>query len=137
LGVDASYLLSKTIEVDQTIGEIRRLTSGPFKDLGVDEKYSIRYQIVVLAEAIGSICLHICMEDLNYESRSYGDCFMKLKSAGIISCAEDLAKIVGLRNLLVHRYCTIDDSEVYGAVKDDLDCVEALLRAVRDRYGLR
>ena len=94
------------------MAELERITSKQFEELSIDERYSMRYQIIVLAEAIGSLCLHISIEELGYEPDSYSDCLSRLKDAGIIDCAEDLVKIIRMRNLLVHRYWNVDDSMV-------------------------
>jgi len=37
----------------------------------MEEKYAIRYHIIVLAEALGGLCIHIATEDLKQEPQSY------------------------------------------------------------------
>lgn len=46
--VDIEYLKSRIKEVREVIGELLRLSSKPYKELNLDERYSMRYQIVVL-----------------------------------------------------------------------------------------
>ncbi|MCD6443554.1 DUF86 domain-containing protein [Candidatus Bathyarchaeota archaeon] len=41
---------------------------------------------------------------------------------------------MGLRNLLVHRYWTIDDGKVYENIKSDFKCVEELLKKVEEEF---
>ena len=105
------------------MAELERITSKRFEELSIDERYSMRYQIIVLAEAIGSLCLHISIEELGCEPDSYSDCLSRLRDAGIIDCAEDLVKIIRMRNLLVHRYWNVDDSMVYSSVRGNFECV--------------
>ena len=76
--IDSDYLKVRVKEAIEAVKELERLTSKPFNELSFDERHSMRYQIIVLAEAIGSICIHISMEDLGYEPESYSDCIAYL-----------------------------------------------------------
>jgi len=135
--VDTEYLKGRIEEVRQVIREVERLASKPYSDLSLDEKYALRYHIVVLVEALGSICLHISMEGFGHEPRSYPECFKLLDEKGLIDCSEDLVKMGRLRNILVHRYWSIDDAKVYDSVKRNFKCVERLIESVEERYGIR
>lgn len=44
-------------------------------------------------------------------------------------------KMVGYRNLTVHRYWEIDDRRVYDLVVDNLGDVESLMRGVLESLG--
>jgi len=114
--VDPALLGQGMNEVLEAMFELRRLTLKPYSTLSIEDKYSIRYHVIVLAEAIGSICIHVATEDFSREPRSYSECFRMLEEENIFDCAKDLIGIVTLRNLLVHRYWTIDDAQVYGSV---------------------
>jgi uncharacterized protein YutE (UPF0331/DUF86 family) len=134
--INLIYLKDRIVEVRHVINELKKMSSKPYEELTVDEKNSIRYQIIVLAEAIGSMCLHIALEDLGYEPKSYSECFVYLGSKNIVRSTDDLIKIIRLRNLLVHRYWVIDDFKVYKSIKENFDCVEGFLKAVEDKYGI-
>ncbi|MEM2089443.1 MAG: hypothetical protein QXF52_12400 [Thermoproteota archaeon] len=58
--VDGDVLRSRISDVNSTISELQRLASKPFMQLSIDEKYSIRYNIVVLVESVVSICIAYC-----------------------------------------------------------------------------
>lgn len=137
MGVDIDYLKGRIGEIRKTIGELSRLVSKPYAEIDLDEKYSMRYQLVVLVEALGDMGMHIAIEDLGSEPRSYAECFKLLEANELIESAEDLVKMVRLRNLLVHRYWIIDDAKVYKAVKEDFERVLELLEKVREKYGIR
>lgn len=134
MGVDCEYLKSRIIEVRELMGEIRRLVSKRYAELSNDEKYSLRYQLIVLVEALGSMCLHIAIEDLGKEPESYSECFMLLESRGIIDNSEEVIKIARLRNLLVHRYWRVDDALIYRSIKNDFKEIELLLKKIGERY---
>jgi len=137
LVVDKAYLRSRIDEARECIKEIERIVSKPYVDLTNDEKYSLRYQIIVLVEAVGSACLHIAMEDFDYEPGSYRDCIRYLENSGITVQAENIIRIIGLRNLLVHRYWVVDDRRIYESAKNDFQNIKDFLKVVESKYELR
>jgi len=137
MAVDTEYLKGRIIEVEEVVREIERLGLKPYSSLSSDEKYSLRYHVVVLVEALGSICLHICIEVFGREPRSYPESFKLLEQKGLTDCSEDLVKMARLRNILVHRYWSIDDAKVYDSVKRNFKCVKQLIKSVEKKYGIR
>lgn len=78
--------------------------------MALDEKYSMRYQVVVLAEALGSICLHIAIEDFGYEPKSYAECFKLLKDNGLVGPVVIDTRLDGqaaTTQYLIGRYATL------------------------------
>lgn len=135
--VDASQLKQRITEVLDAKAELKRLTLKPYAKLSMDEKYAVRYHIIVLAEALGGMCLHVAKEDLNQEPLSYSECFRLLDEEGICgNCAKDLTAIVRLRNLLTHRYWAIDDKQVYDSIKDDFRGVDKFVESVQEKYAV-
>ena len=61
--VDADILKTRISDIRSSIRELQRLTSKPFVQLGIDERYSLRYNIIVLVEALVSLCTHIAIEE--------------------------------------------------------------------------
>ena len=76
------------------------------------------------------------IEDLGYEPESYSDCIAYLRDKEIVGCAEDLIKIIRMRDLLVYRYWFVDDFRVYSSVKENFKCVEEFSKTMEDRYEL-
>src|SRR4030066_899790 len=102
---DVSHLKQRITEVLDAKAELKRLTLKSYAELSLDEKYAIRYHVIVLAEALGGICLHVAKEDLEQEPQSYSECFRLLDEESVCDdCAKDLSAMVRLRNLLTHRY---------------------------------
>ena len=60
--VDVDVLRARISEINFIMNELQRLTSKPFMQLSVDEKYSMRYNVIVLVESIISLCIHIAVE---------------------------------------------------------------------------
>jgi uncharacterized protein YutE (UPF0331/DUF86 family) len=134
--VNVSQLKQRITEVLEAKTELKRLTLKPYVKLSLDEKYALRYHVIVLAEALGGVCLHVAKEDLGQAPLSYSECFRLLDEEGVCSdCAKDLSAIVRLRNLLTHRYWTIDDQQVYNSIKDDFRGVDRFLESVKEKYA--
>ncbi len=135
--VNVSQIKQRITEVLDAKAELNRLTLKPYAELNVEEKYAIRYHIIVIAEALGSVCLHIAKEDLQQEPLSYSECFRLLDEEGISdNCAKELTVLVRLRNLLTHRYWIIDDSQVYNSIKNDFKSVNKFLKSVQEKYAI-
>lgn len=135
--VDVSQVKQRITEVLDAKTELNRLTLKPYAELNAEEKYAIRYHIIVLAEALGSVCLQIAKEDLQQEPLSYSECFRLLDEEGISdNCAKELTALVRLRNLLTHRYWIIDDNQVYNSIKNDFKSVNKFLESVQDKYAI-
>jgi uncharacterized protein YutE (UPF0331/DUF86 family) len=135
--VDVSQVKQRITEVLDAKTELNRLTLKPYAELSSEEKYAIRYHIIVLAEALGSVCLQIAKEDLQQEPLSYSECFRLLDEEGISdNCAKELTALVRLRNLLTHRYWIIDDNQVYNSIKNDFKSVNKFLESVQDKYAI-
>jgi uncharacterized protein YutE (UPF0331/DUF86 family) len=134
--ISVEQIKQRITEILETIDELKRLTSKSYAELSLNEKYAIRYHIIVLAEALGSLCFQMATEELNRAPESYSQCFKMLEEEGICDCARDLTALVRLRNLLVHRYWVIDDSQVCDAIKSNFKAVEKFLERVKDRYAI-
>lgn len=80
----------------------------------------------------------ISMENLE-EPKDNKGVFSVLAEAGILS-EESLSFLVpmaGTRNILVHSYDRVDDSLVYGIIKEHLDDFIRFLREIRDDYLMK
>jgi uncharacterized protein YutE (UPF0331/DUF86 family) len=69
----------------------------------VDEKYAIRYNIVVLVESLVSLCVHVASESFGLSLSSYREVVRVVAESVGVRSVSDLES-VGLRNLLIHRY---------------------------------
>ena len=133
--VDSDIVRYRVSDVRLVMSELSRLTSKPFEDLSIDERYSIRYNIIVLVEALVSLCTHIAINDYGVTPRSYREAVVFVSERLGVKCVSDLEALVALRNLLVHRYWVIDDRKIYENIKGDFNCVEELLRKIVEKYA--
>ncbi len=128
--IDRDLVCSRIGEVYEAVNELRRITSKRFEDLNIDERYSMRYNLIVLVEALASLCLHIAIELYGLRPRSYAECFREVSPRLSVKCTSDLESLSRLRNLLVHRYWAVKDDIVYKNVKENFKCVEEFVRCV-------
>jgi uncharacterized protein YutE (UPF0331/DUF86 family) len=134
--INIDQLKQRINEILESETELKRLTSKPYSEMSIEEKYAVRYHIIVLAEALGSICLQIAMEDLKRTPQSYSECFKIMEEEDICDCAKDLTAIMRLRNLLTHRYWIIDDTKIYDSIKNNFKAVDNFLRSVKKKYAI-
>ena len=132
--VDLDVIRSRVSDIKASIQELYRLTSKRYNELSIDEKYSMRYNIIVLVEVLVALCSHIALEDLGKVPRSYRESVRILAEYLNIPCIEDLEALVGLRNLLIHRYQVILDEKIYSFIREDFKCLHRLIEEVMERY---
>jgi len=129
--VDRDVVVSRIIDVEEAINELKRITSKSFAEMSIDEVYSMRYNMIVLVEALASICLHIAVEHFGLRPRSYTECFREVSQRLRVECCRDLEALARLRNLLVHRYWAVRDDMMYNSIKTDFKCVNEFVEKVR------
>jgi uncharacterized protein YutE (UPF0331/DUF86 family) len=130
VSLDKGVVESRIKHVYEAVAELKRLASKRFEEMNVDEKYSMRYNVIVLVESMASLCLHLALDYYGLRPESYSDCFREVSSRLGLGCARDLEAMVRLRNLLVHRYWVVRDEIVYESVKKDFRCVEEFVSRV-------
>ena len=91
-----------------------------------------KYRLLVAIEAAASMCTHLAARQFGEAPSSYAQCFQVLASSGIISpeLAERLAAMARFRNLLVHVYAEVDDSQVWEVLRSNLGDLENYLAAI-------
>jgi len=132
--IERDVIRSRVSDIKASIQELYRLTSKRYNELSTDEKYSMRYNIIVLVEALVALCSHIAIEELDKIPRSYRESVRTVAEYLNIPCIDDLEALVGLRDLLIHRYQVILDVKVYSFIKENFKCLHKLVDEVMERY---
>lgn len=122
-------------EVVEALDEVKSIVSMDIDKFSTDRRarYSLRYSLVVIVEALSDLSVSILEKDFNEDVESYREVFLKLASHGVISfeTSQNMAKLASLRNLIVHRYWTIDDLRIYKEAKQNgLEAVERFVKEV-------
>ncbi len=121
LGIDVGRverLLNEMEEALEVIGEAIGVDEDEFlRDLR--SIYAVRYSIVRIVEAASLLGSHILEVEFGVSTETYTEVFKHLARRGILSqaVAQGFRALVGLRNLLVHRYWDVDDARLYREAK--------------------
>ena len=112
---------------------ISNIVNKPYSKLSSIEKYAVRYHIIVIAEALIALILHVVRRKYGLQPETPIHALNILKGKHLITKQEyvDIVSLFKLRNLLVHRYWIIDDEKIYHNVKRDfkniLDFIERVV----------
>ncbi len=104
----------------------------------VRNRYTLRLALVEIAEACIAIGLRVLRAIGVRNAESYSKVFRKMAERGIISLsvAEEMSKLVRLRNLIIHRYWEVDDVRIYREAKGGgMDVIKRFLSEVMIYVG--
>jgi len=125
-------------EVAEAIEEVREIVSLDVDSFLNDRRprFSLRYSVVLIVEYLADISVAILEKDFNEVVESYRDAIMKLRDKRVLGSrvAESIARLVSLRNLIVHRYWAVDDLKIYESAKSSgVENIERFIEEV-SRY---
>lgn len=106
--------LSEISEALKYIGEILREGEEEFVR-NYKSRLALRHLILMVVESAASIAIYILAEKFEEKAESYSEAFEKLSYYGVLSSkiASEMISLARLRNLIVHRYWSIDDIRIY------------------------
>ncbi|GAB6945541.1 DUF86 domain-containing protein [Vulcanisaeta sp. JCM 14467] len=104
-----------------------------------EERLAIRYELVVIAEVVMALVVHVARRDLGARPRTPVNALAILRDGGLVTVDEyeDLVRLLRFRNLLVHRYWVIDDYLIYQGIKSNFKSLLSLINRLRARYGIQ
>jgi len=125
-------------EAYEALEEIREITGMRLDDFMKSRRarFSLRYSIVLLVEALADLAVAILEKDFGVVSESYRDAFFGLSEKGVVGAetVQSMIGLVALRNMIVHRYWKVDDTRIYDvARKNGIGVVEKFISEV-SRY---
>lgn len=122
-------------EIRVGIGKISKYVKKDVNDFLQNEERiaATKYELIVVIEAASILCNHITMRVGNRVPDTYSDCYSVLQESKIITAdlANRLKKMAQFRNLLVHRYHTIDDRRVYSTIKKDINDLDLFISEIK------
>lgn len=135
MDVNKGYVRKIISDIGESIEAILNYTSKPYEKMSEAKRYAVRYNIIVVAEAISASAVRFARRLYNEEPETpaYALSILRDRSLLIGFEYEDLIRLVRLRNLLVHRYWIIDDEKIYTSIKNNFKSVGNLLERLR-RY---
>lgn len=114
-------------EISQMVKELERKLS--LKDSDILSEYdtlsSLKFSLLRAVQASIDACMLLTSSRRYKAPASYRECFLNLNEEGILEkqLAQNLAKMAGFRNLLIHKYWDVDDKRILqilrsGALED-------------------
>ena len=95
-------------------------------------QWTLRYGLVESIQIVIDTACHVCSANNLGTPKNYGDCIRFLVQFGYIeqSLARPILAMIGLRNLLIHEYTSIDGKRLY-AFLGELDVFRSTPRRSR------
>jgi uncharacterized protein YutE (UPF0331/DUF86 family) len=122
--LDMERILVKSDELDSYLAELNSILPLNYDEYAesVEKKRACERLLHVCIECVIDICSIIATDLRLGLPSSEEDLFRKLKNAKVISknMEEKLREMRGFRNILVHRYGTVDDELVYDTLENNL-----------------
>ncbi len=122
--MDKKRILSKIDELDLYLSEIESVMPSNFEDYksSIEKKRACERLLQISVEVVIDVCNLIVSELKLGLPADEDDIFNKLESKKLIS--KNLGKILknmkGFRNILVHKYGTVDDELVFEILMEKL-----------------
>ena len=112
-------MLERLAQLDQNVSSLETLHAENAPEAfgsSITLQWALRYGLIESIQIVIDTACEVCSKNNLGVPSSYGDCVRLLARARYLStdCAEELVKVVGLRNLLIHEYTAIDTGRLYG-----------------------
>ncbi len=123
---DRAYVESLLAEIENTVRFLRELGQQPPEQFVSDlrSRYSACFALLTAIEGTANIAAHLIAAESLESPRGMSESFAVLHRAGILASADLVARLSAMarfRNLLVHRYWTIDYGRVYQILNTSLE----------------
>jgi uncharacterized protein YutE (UPF0331/DUF86 family) len=133
--VDVERLARLLRRVTDDVGRLRAAAVEP--DLADDEVRldHVKYRFVTAIEAAIDAAQHVCATEGFATPSTNADAMRRLGREGVLDddLGVALARAVGFRNVLVHRYADVDDALVLAQL-DELDELARFVTQLTTRY---
>jgi uncharacterized protein YutE (UPF0331/DUF86 family) len=122
-------------EAEEALDEIKKILAVDLSSFVNNRslRFSLRYSIVMVVEALADLAVAILEKDFGVAVESYRDAFLRLAEKGVINAeiARSMVRLAGLRNIIVHRYWSVDDMSIYNdARRSGVEAVERFIEEV-------
>jgi uncharacterized protein YutE (UPF0331/DUF86 family) len=121
------------------VRQLRALAGPSVDSFAADPRTAnaAKYLLIIACEAALDICNHVASRRAGRSPEDYADCMIVLAELGALSTelAQRLARMARFRNLLVHLYARVDDTEVHRIIRDDLADFDEYLEAIGRYLG--
>ena len=132
--VDKDLILSKAGSINRHCNRIvdkSDVAIDVFKT-DLDRQESVLFNLQMAIQNCIDIAAHIVSEEGYGVPGSSNEMFYMLEENGLLDPAltEKIVKAVGLRNLIVHEYGTLDLDQIYHVAKNDIVDLDAFMKKI-------
>ncbi len=128
--------LSRIVQEATDIEQILQRTD---KDIlsDTDQIKSLKYSVIIIAEAIAGTLQHILAKEHNAVVDGYMDVFVKSERFNLLSAQliSRLQPFIRFRNMLVHQYWRVDDTTFLSNLRQGLEDFRDFVKDIREAYG--
>lgn len=136
---DRELVLQLLSTLGEHVARARRRRVGEIEAFreDVDRQDSLSLSVLVAAQEAVDVAFHICTDEGWGVPASYADAFALLSRNQVIDAAlaEDLRRVVAVRNRIAHLYGTVDIERIWQEVPAGLDALERFAAAVATYLG--
>lgn len=137
--LDRKRILAKLDELDSHLNELREVAPKSYKEYkeSIEKRRACERLLHISIECVIDVCnVLVANMRLGLPAREE-DLFRKLEDAKVISrdLADVLRRMRAFRNILVHRYGTVDDKLVYDVIENRLGDFKKFKREILKRVG--
>lgn len=121
--MDKERILAKLDEIGQYLGELEKIVPESLEEYraSIEKRRAVERLLQILIEAVMDACA-LLVKDLKLGLPSAEEEFLEKLEGKVLKPAtvENLKRMKGFRNLLVHGYAKIDDEKVFEILSDSL-----------------
>lgn len=135
--IDQEYVEKIVNEILEGLDEIKNTITLGIEDFirNKSKRFSMRYSIILVVEVAADLGVAVLRQCFNDKAESYREVFSKLAEKGVISysTAKGMVSLASLRDMIVHRYWSVDDARIYREAKSNgVRTIELFIKEVRD-----
>ncbi|MBI5075309.1 MAG: DUF86 domain-containing protein [Nitrospirae bacterium] len=121
-------------EMEQAVAKLRSLSGLSQDKFLADSNFydAAKYNLIVAVEALIDLCNHVIAQERLGKPEEYAD-VLRIIGARLSLDADfiiRLEKMAKFRNLIVHLYWKVDNSEVYNILKNNLNDFDLIKKAL-------
>lgn len=118
-------ILAQVQALDDALAAWKRYQRIPFErvEQDTDVQYMICHAMLLSIQAAVDIATGIAVTKTPRRPDTYRETFLVLGKFRVIpeDLAQEMSRLAGFRNILVHEYTTLDIHRVYRVLQEDLD----------------
>ncbi len=142
--VDEARILAKIDELDEYLGELHEISPRDFEEYQrIEKRRSCERLLQLCIECVIDICKMLVTGMRLGLPSDEDDVFVKLSKKEVLpkTTLDELRRMRGFRNILVHEYASVDDELVFNYVKTQLgdfeDFKTTVLKVLKKQTSLK